>query len=194
MLRLHRIGTSSASIGSVPDEVSAEVWVAAFRRAVAAQRPGLRRPRRESRRAASTTAIGEGGDRTLVIDRLCEDAVFAELEAAPRPGRTSSRPISEERGTVTFGDPAAPTRVVIDPIDGSLNARRTIPCTASASPSPRASRWPTSASATSTSSARARSSSPLAAAAPSSTARPSRRQRGRRPRAGGDGGEQARAR
>ncbi len=36
--------------------------------------------------------------------------------------------ISEERGTVIFGDPAAPTRVVIDPIDGSLNARRMVPC------------------------------------------------------------------
>ena len=35
--------------------------------------------------------------------------------------------ISEERGEVVFGDPEAPTRVVIDPIDGSLNARRTIP-------------------------------------------------------------------
>jgi myo-inositol-1(or 4)-monophosphatase len=71
--------------------------------------------------------VGEGGDRTLVIDRLCEDAIFAELEALHAAGLEFTA-ISEERGTVSFGDPAAPTRVVIDPIDGSLNARRMIPC------------------------------------------------------------------
>jgi myo-inositol-1(or 4)-monophosphatase len=109
----------------VPDEASAEVWVAAFRRAVAAQRRvfddhvGI-----EAR--SEYDGIGEGGDRTLVIDRLCEDAIFAELEALHAEGREFTA-VSEERGTVTFGDPAAPTRVVIDPIDGSLNARRTVP-------------------------------------------------------------------
>lgn len=71
--------------------------------------------------------VGEGGDNTLVIDRLCEDAIFAELDALHADGAEFTA-ISEERGTVVFGDPKAPTRVVIDPIDGSLNARRTIPC------------------------------------------------------------------
>jgi myo-inositol-1(or 4)-monophosphatase len=71
--------------------------------------------------------VGEGGDRTLVIDRLCEDVVFAELEKL-HAGGLDFTAISEERGTVVFGDPGAPTRVVIDPIDGSLNARRTVPC------------------------------------------------------------------
>lgn len=106
-------------------EPTSEQWLGAFRRAVEAQKAvfaehvGIAaRTRYEGR--------GEGGDRTLVIDRLCEDAIFAELEALHEAGHEFTA-VSEERGTVSFGDPAAPTRVVIDPIDGSLNARRTIP-------------------------------------------------------------------
>jgi myo-inositol-1(or 4)-monophosphatase len=69
--------------------------------------------------------IGEGGDHTLVIDRRCEDEVFVELEQLAAQG-ASFVAVSEERGEVVFGDGGA-ARVVIDPIDGSLNARRTIP-------------------------------------------------------------------
>jgi len=69
--------------------------------------------------------VGEGGDHSLVIDRRCEDVVFAELEQLAAAG-ASFIAISEERGEVVFGD-GGPARVVIDPIDGSLNARRTLP-------------------------------------------------------------------
>jgi myo-inositol-1(or 4)-monophosphatase len=69
---------------------------------------------------------GEGGDHTLVIDRQAEDIVFAELERLHADGESFTA-ISEERGTVELGDGSDPRRVVIDPIDGSLNARRTIP-------------------------------------------------------------------
>jgi myo-inositol-1(or 4)-monophosphatase len=69
--------------------------------------------------------IGEGGDHTLAIDRRCEDVVFAELDALAAAG-ASFVAVSEERGEVAFGSGGA-ARVVIDPIDGSLNARRTIP-------------------------------------------------------------------
>jgi myo-inositol-1(or 4)-monophosphatase len=69
--------------------------------------------------------VGEGGDRTLEIDRECEDVVFAELEQLAAAG-ASFIAVSEERGEVGFGN-GGETRVVIDPIDGSLNARRTIP-------------------------------------------------------------------
>jgi myo-inositol-1(or 4)-monophosphatase len=69
--------------------------------------------------------VGQGGDRTLEIDRRCEDVVFAELEKLAADG-ASFVAVSEERGEVTFGD-GDRTRVVIDPIDGSLNARRTLP-------------------------------------------------------------------
>jgi myo-inositol-1(or 4)-monophosphatase len=103
-----------------------EEWIEAFRAAVAAQR----RIFSEHRGIAARTeyeGIGEGGDRTLVIDRLCEDAIFAELERIHRRGHDFTV-VSEERGTVSFGSPAAALQVVVDPIDGSLNARRTIPC------------------------------------------------------------------
>ncbi len=70
--------------------------------------------------------LGEGGDRALAIDRLCEDAVFAELERLAAAGH-SLRAVSEERGEVMLGEPGEGPIVVIDPIDGSLNARRTIP-------------------------------------------------------------------
>jgi myo-inositol-1(or 4)-monophosphatase len=69
--------------------------------------------------------VGEGGDHTLVIDRQCEDEVFVELEKLAAEG-ASFVAVSEERGEVVFGDGGA-ARVVVDPIDGSLNARRTIP-------------------------------------------------------------------
>jgi myo-inositol-1(or 4)-monophosphatase len=70
--------------------------------------------------------IGEGGDRALVIDREAEDAVFAELEALAADGHRFSA-VSEERGEVAFGDGDSAWRVIVDPIDGSLNARRTLP-------------------------------------------------------------------
>lgn len=69
--------------------------------------------------------IGEGGDMALAIDRRCEDVVFAELERLADAGRGLTA-VSEERGEVRLGSGDGPL-VVIDPIDGSLNARRTIP-------------------------------------------------------------------
>ncbi len=52
--------------------------------------------------------------------------MFAELEALHAQGHDFTA-ISEERGTVVFGDGPSDVRVVIDPIDGSLNAKRLIP-------------------------------------------------------------------
>lgn len=73
----------------------------------------------------SYEGIGEGGDRTLELDRLCEDIVFEELEELAGSGPAFTA-ISEERGTVQFNG-GGETWVVIDPIDGSLNVRRTLP-------------------------------------------------------------------
>jgi myo-inositol-1(or 4)-monophosphatase len=100
-------------------------WRAACRRMVAAQRELFAE---QDGIAARTVyaGIGEGGDRALAIDRACEDIVFAELDRQHAAGHEFTA-ISEERGKVSFGDPDAPTRVVVDPIDGSLNARRTLP-------------------------------------------------------------------
>jgi myo-inositol-1(or 4)-monophosphatase len=69
--------------------------------------------------------LGEGGDRALVIDRSCEEIVFAELDALRAAGHEFTA-VSEERGEVSFGSGQG-GHVVIDPIDGSLNARRTLP-------------------------------------------------------------------
>ncbi len=62
---------------------------------------------------------GAGGDGTLEIDRACETAMRRVLEReAPAPHLL----VSEEVGFV--GAPSAPWRVVVDPLDGSLNAKR----------------------------------------------------------------------
>lgn len=70
---------------------------------------------------------GEGGDMTLELDARCEDAVFAELEAEVEAGGPALTVISEERGEVTLGSGRPALKVIVDPIDGSLNVRRTIP-------------------------------------------------------------------
>src|SRR3954447_9810553 len=99
-------------------------WLGICRRIVDVQRAIFA----EVRGVEAPTAyegFGKGGDRTLVIDRRCEDIVFAELDALAAQG-ASFVAVSEERGEVEFGG-GGPARVVIDPIDGSLNARRTLP-------------------------------------------------------------------
>jgi myo-inositol-1(or 4)-monophosphatase len=64
---------------------------------------------------------GAGGDRTLAIDQAAEEVVFEELDRLHALG-TRFVAVSEERGEVDFG--GGPLRVVIDPIDGSMNAKR----------------------------------------------------------------------
>ena len=107
-----------------PMDILSADWPAICRRIVAAQRPIFERARTSAERTVYE-GVGEGGDRTLVIDRECEDAVFAELDRLAAEG-ASFLAVSEERGEVSFGE-GGDARVVIDPIDGSLNARRTIP-------------------------------------------------------------------
>src|SRR6476659_7324215 len=105
------------------DLLSAD-WPAICRRIVAAQRPIFERALTSEERTVYE-GVGEGGDRTLVIDRECEDVVFAELDRLAADG-ASFVAVSEERGEVVFGS-GGEHRVVIAPIDGSLNARRTLP-------------------------------------------------------------------
>lgn len=105
-------------------DVFAADWPGICRRIVAAQRRIFAEVVSSEERTVYE-GVGEGGDRTLVIDRRCEDEVFAELDRLAAQG-ASFVAVSEERGEVVFGEGGA-ARVVIDPIDGSLNARRTIP-------------------------------------------------------------------
>jgi myo-inositol-1(or 4)-monophosphatase len=113
---------AQASRAAGPTE---EEWISACRRAVEVQKQVFAEHRGIEART-QYEGVGEGGDKTLVIDRLCEDAIFDELERLHGAGHEFTA-ISEERGTVIFGRGESPLRVVIDPIDGSLNARRTIP-------------------------------------------------------------------
>ncbi len=69
---------------------------------------------------------GEGGDMALVLDRRCEDIVFEELERELSAGPTALA-VSEERGAVKIGEGEIAHRVIIDPIDGSMNVRRNLP-------------------------------------------------------------------
>jgi myo-inositol-1(or 4)-monophosphatase len=60
---------------------------------------------------------GEGGDDTTAIDAAAERVILARFEGV------EATIVSEEVGELGSGT----TRVVIDPIDGSLNAKRGIP-------------------------------------------------------------------
>jgi myo-inositol-1(or 4)-monophosphatase len=100
-------------------------WLSACRRMVTAQRELFAEQRGITARTVYD-GIGEGGDRALAIDRRCEDIVFAELDRHHAEGHEFTA-ISEERGEVSFGDPGSPVRVIVDPLDGSLNARRMLP-------------------------------------------------------------------
>src|SRR3954453_7046943 len=96
-------------------------WLAFSRRAADAGREALKRYPLTAQRAQKLSR-GEGGDMTLAIDAAVEDMVFAELEELG----VGLCAISEERGLVEISG-GGPIRVVIDPIDGSLNAKRQLP-------------------------------------------------------------------
>ncbi len=98
-------------------------WLGASRAAVDGLRLVLRAAGTRDARVAETGTRGEGGDRTLVIDANAEAAVFAQLDVLHDAGARFTA-ISEERGTVDYGAGGGPPYVVIDPIDGSTNAKR----------------------------------------------------------------------
>lgn len=96
-------------------------WLGACRRAGEGLREVLRESPTTPERVRETGTTGGGGDQTLLIDQHAEDAVFAELERLHDEGARFCA-VSEERGIVDFGDTRV--KVVIDPIDGSTNAKR----------------------------------------------------------------------
>jgi myo-inositol-1(or 4)-monophosphatase len=98
-----------------------EPWLALARASVQDIRGVLRElPTRVEREPVLRT--GEGGDDTTAIDAAAEAAIVARLEALTE-GFTL---VSEELGERAFGA-GTPWRVVVDPIDGSVNAKRGIP-------------------------------------------------------------------
>ena len=104
-------------------DTGAPDWAAACRRA-ARRVEGLLEASPTTVERAREIGRGEGGDMTVAIDASAEDAVFAELEQLAAAGHRFCA-VSEERGEVDFGGTG--TRVVVDPIDGSLNAKRGLP-------------------------------------------------------------------
>jgi myo-inositol-1(or 4)-monophosphatase len=99
-------------------------WLGLCRRAAEALREALADSPTTRERAVETGERGEGGDRTLVIDEASERAVFGLLDELHDQGHRFAV-VSEERGEVSYGDDRV--RVVVDPIDGSLNAKRGLP-------------------------------------------------------------------
>ncbi len=96
-------------------------WLAACRACKTALGTILDGSRAGTERTEETGSRGEGGDNTLVIDQAAEDAVFAQLELLHDAGARFTA-VSEERGSVDFGGDGV--IVLVDPIDGSLNAKR----------------------------------------------------------------------
>jgi myo-inositol-1(or 4)-monophosphatase len=98
-------------------------WLGAARNAAQALSALLADRPTTAERVVETGERGEGGDRTLEIDAAAERAVFAELERLHDAGARFTV-VSEERGTVDYGGDG--TLVIVDPIDGSMNAKRGI--------------------------------------------------------------------
>jgi myo-inositol-1(or 4)-monophosphatase len=99
-------------------------WLAVCRRAVTGLERMLAEVPTTKERAQETGTRGSGGDRTLEIDSGAEQLVFNELDGLRDEGYRFCA-VSEERGVISYGDHQV--RVIIDPIDGSLNAKRGIP-------------------------------------------------------------------
>jgi myo-inositol-1(or 4)-monophosphatase len=99
-------------------------WLGACRRASQGLEQMLADAPTTLERARETGSRGEGGDRTLLIDDAAEELVFAQLKALHDAGHRFTA-LSEERGEIDYGDEGV--RVIIDPIDGSVNAKRGLP-------------------------------------------------------------------
>ncbi|HXV56641.1 MAG TPA: inositol monophosphatase family protein [Gaiellaceae bacterium] len=100
-------------------------WLEVFRAAAAAVGRVLEEmPTRLEREPR--VGDGEGGDETTAVDAAAEAAVVALLEEQAARGAEFTL-VSEELGERVFGDGGGGLRIVCDPIDGSLNAKRGIP-------------------------------------------------------------------
>jgi myo-inositol-1(or 4)-monophosphatase len=98
-----------------------DLWLELCRAAVADTRRVLdAMPGRTEREPV--VGAGEGGDETTAVDAAVEAAVVARFRASGE----SFTLVSEELGIEEVGSPDG-TVVVLDPIDGSLNAKRGIP-------------------------------------------------------------------
>lgn len=72
----------------------------------------------------SVTKIGADGTPTHKIDEYAEEAAIKVLESTGK----SLILISEEIGTIKIGDALAEAVIIMDPLDGTTNAMKNIPC------------------------------------------------------------------
>jgi myo-inositol-1(or 4)-monophosphatase len=102
---------------------AAEPWLAFCREAVQdVQRVLGELPTRADREPI--VGDGVGGDQTTAIDAAAESVIVQRLERVHAEGYDFHL-VSEELGERTFGSDGM--RVLVDPIDGSMNAKRGIP-------------------------------------------------------------------
>jgi myo-inositol-1(or 4)-monophosphatase len=100
-----------------------EQWIEAFRNIGTQMRAGLSDIlNREG--GSISLGKGAGGDKTFPVDKWAEDIVIAELDRVHREGESFTL-VSEELGIRKFGD--GKKIVLVDPIDGSNNAKSGIP-------------------------------------------------------------------
>jgi myo-inositol-1(or 4)-monophosphatase len=105
-----------------PTDAADAAWVDVLTRAAdAAARAVAAIPVHER---GTEVGLGQGGDTTLVIDRDAEAAIVDVLEDAHAGGMRFDL-VSEELGHRSFDGEGA--LVIVDPIDGSRNARRGLP-------------------------------------------------------------------
>jgi myo-inositol-1(or 4)-monophosphatase len=105
--------------------VNAEEWLDVCRDASAAVARAVGElPTRDEREPA--VGWGEGGDETTAVDAAAERAVIGRFEELAGGGIGFTL-VSEEAGERVYGDGSSRLRVVVDPIDGSVNAKRGLP-------------------------------------------------------------------
>jgi myo-inositol-1(or 4)-monophosphatase len=98
-------------------------WLAVAREARVAVEGALEKlPTRVEREPSR--GLGEGGDETTAIDAEAEAAVVSVLEELHSHGVDFTL-VSEELGERAYG--SGNVRLVLDPIDGSMNAKRGVP-------------------------------------------------------------------
>ncbi|MFN2471389.1 MAG: inositol monophosphatase family protein [Gaiellaceae bacterium] len=103
--------------------ISHSRWLGLARAATADVREALAELSTREQRSV-VVGTGLGGDETTAIDAAAEAVVVRRLEALHAEGHVFTL-VSEELGERAFG--GGPARVVLDPIDGSLNATRGVP-------------------------------------------------------------------
>jgi myo-inositol-1(or 4)-monophosphatase len=105
--------------------LDAEGWLEVCREArTAVERALAELPTRDEREPE--VGVGMGGDETTAVDAAAEAAVVDVLARVAERGPAFTL-VSEELGEKALGSGGGPLRVVLDPIDGSLNAKRGLP-------------------------------------------------------------------